>query len=394
MIGDRRIVFAQPLQRSNLCASHRQRRWLTYLSYTQAIRSRVTVNWATVPTVTIDPGQIPPEVEMKAALPNNLGKMSLSGPGRLDEAGLAEFRATRRLQELVFELARTLTRDYVTQPRCLVPAHVLFPQLVPIIERYLRDNVKVKAPGDKKDVFLSPYFGWVSERLVEAIQPDTSQGEAPEVPRYETSRGPGSTAEVDTWTSRDVREVVKSHVNYVVADTKKVGTGHRVLPRQEPLCSGIREKCGSRICNPVSAQRANAGRYRSWRLTGDSRRRRLCMGGCLGDVRSVEGFRAVMTTEESLGEWPRGCCSRSLIRSTHQHTCDGPGPRHARLRAAPRGPATARVTVGVVTDWLWQTPLRFFRQRPSPNPCGNDTIRRRASGVNVITNGSCLAEPL
>ena len=221
MIGDRRIVFAQPLQRSNLCASHRQRRWLTYLSYTQAIRSRVTVNWATVPTVTIDPGQIPPEVEMKAALPNNLGKMSLSGPGRLDEAGLAEFRATRRLQELVFELARTLTRDYVTQPRCLVPAHVLFPQLVPIIERYLRDNVKVKAPGDKKDVFLSPYFGWVSERLVEAIQPDTSQGEAPEVPRYETSRGPGSTAEVDTWTSRDVREVVKSHVNYVVADTKR-----------------------------------------------------------------------------------------------------------------------------------------------------------------------------
>ena len=33
MIGDRRIVFAQPLQRSNLCASHRLRRWLTYLSY-------------------------------------------------------------------------------------------------------------------------------------------------------------------------------------------------------------------------------------------------------------------------------------------------------------------------------------------------------------------------
>ena len=33
MIGDRRIFVAQPLQRSNLCASHRQRRWLTYLSY-------------------------------------------------------------------------------------------------------------------------------------------------------------------------------------------------------------------------------------------------------------------------------------------------------------------------------------------------------------------------
>ena len=32
MFGDRLICFAQPLQRSNLCASHRQRRWLTYLS--------------------------------------------------------------------------------------------------------------------------------------------------------------------------------------------------------------------------------------------------------------------------------------------------------------------------------------------------------------------------
>jgi len=41
------------------------------------------------------------------------------------------------------------------------------------------------------------------------------------VPRYETSRGPGTTADVDYWTSKDVREVVKSHLNYVVADTRK-----------------------------------------------------------------------------------------------------------------------------------------------------------------------------
>jgi type III restriction enzyme len=40
------------------------------------------------------------------------------------------------------------------------------------------------------------------------------------VPRYETRRGPGSTADVDYWTTRDVREVLRSHVNYVVADTR------------------------------------------------------------------------------------------------------------------------------------------------------------------------------
>ena len=30
MIGRRLIFFDKPLQRSNLCASHRQRRWLTH----------------------------------------------------------------------------------------------------------------------------------------------------------------------------------------------------------------------------------------------------------------------------------------------------------------------------------------------------------------------------
>jgi len=47
------------------------------------------------------------------------------------------------------------------------------------------------------------------------------EGEAAELPLLEASRGPGSTAEVDFWTSRDVREVMKSQVNYVVADTKR-----------------------------------------------------------------------------------------------------------------------------------------------------------------------------
>ncbi len=44
---------------------------------------------------------------------------------------------------------------------------------------------------------------------------------SPEVPRYEVNRGPGSSAEVDFWTSRDVREVTHCHVNFVAADTKK-----------------------------------------------------------------------------------------------------------------------------------------------------------------------------
>lgn len=189
--------------------------------YTQAIRNRVTAEWSRIPALTLEPGRIPSEVEVKGLNVNNRGRPSLSGPGRLDQVSLEEFRAKRRLQELTFDLARTLTRDYKAQPHCSVPPHVLFPQVADIVQRYLQEKVRVQRPSDVKDLFLAPYYGWVIERLVENIHGDVSQGESPEVPRYESSRGPGSTSDVDFWTSREVREVNRSHLNYVVAGTKR-----------------------------------------------------------------------------------------------------------------------------------------------------------------------------
>ena len=189
--------------------------------YTQAIRNRVTVDWQRVAPQVLEPDRIPPEVEVKGLHVNDQGRLSLSGPGQMRGITLAEFRAKRRTQELVFDLARTLTQAYVGQSQCAIPAHKLFPQLASIVHIYINKKVAAPPPSDKKDIFLDPYYGWVVERLLEAIRPDASQGEAPEVPRYETVRGAGSTADVDFWTSREVREVVKSHLNYVVADTKQ-----------------------------------------------------------------------------------------------------------------------------------------------------------------------------
>jgi len=189
--------------------------------YQQAIRNRVTVDWGSLARVTLDPHQIPPDAEMKANIPNNQGRPSLSGPGKLERVDLSPFRKERRMQELVFEMAKDLTREYTSQPYCEVTPHVLFPQLRVIVEKYLNEKVRPVKPAELIDVFLSPYYGWVIERLNEAIKPDTSQGELPELPKVERNRPDGSTQDVDYWTSKDVREVIKSHLNYVVADTKK-----------------------------------------------------------------------------------------------------------------------------------------------------------------------------
>ncbi len=189
--------------------------------YTYAIRNRIMVDWENFPPVILDPNKIPPEVEVKGLNVNNRGRLSLSGPGKADLVKLKEFRAKHRVQELEFELARALTKDCLDAGQCKVPAQALFPQLLQIVHRYLHEFIRVYPPNDLKDIFLSPYYGWVVEKLVEAIRPDTASGESPEVPRYEANRRPGSTRDVDFWTSREVREPTKSHLNFVVADTRK-----------------------------------------------------------------------------------------------------------------------------------------------------------------------------
>lgn len=190
--------------------------------YTQAVRNRVTVDWEneqSVPVLELDPLEIPPEVQVKGAIHSASGRPTLMGPGKLEDVTLNPYRKGRRFQELVFDLACGLTRSYVAGGHCHVPAQVLFPQLAGIVNQYLRTKVVVRQPAELIDVFCSPYYGWVVERLTAAIRPDTTQGEAPEVPRYEANRGPGSTDDVDYWTSRKPEEAVRTHLTGVVPDT-------------------------------------------------------------------------------------------------------------------------------------------------------------------------------
>jgi type III restriction enzyme len=187
------------------------------VGYQMGVRNRITTaEWSTVPTITLDPQDVPPTAGMAAALMTK--RPSVNGPGGVSLATLQAFRAAHREQELAFQMAADLTRLYAAQPSCEVPVHVLFPQVLRIVQRYLAEKVRPLTPFERVDAFLSPYYGWIIERLLQAIRPDEEAGEAPEVPEVDEDR-PLRTADISVFTAKDVREAVKCHLNYVVHDT-------------------------------------------------------------------------------------------------------------------------------------------------------------------------------
>ena len=182
--------------------------------------SRVEMNWAVVPQLTIDPTRIPPEVQMKAGLPTNQGRPTLYGPGKLDLATLAAYRQQHRLQTRVAEAAKELLKTYAGHADAHTPAPhpaVLYPQFVKLINHFLDQLVSAPFPATKADVFLAPYYGWMFERLLAGMR--RADG-ATERVRLEQSRGAGTTSDVEYATRKEPFAVQKSHVNYVVPDSQ------------------------------------------------------------------------------------------------------------------------------------------------------------------------------
>lgn len=185
--------------------------------YRQCVRRRIICDIETLPALQLDGVRIAPEVEMKAGLQNNIGRPSLHGPGGIELASLEEFRGRKRLQERLYEMTAALAKDYSKNAECELPRGALFTQLYPIVRAYITGRIRAIAPAEVMDAFLSPYYGWIIETLRENLRADAAD-ESPELPIYETSRGDGSSGDVDFYSARELYPLQKSHVNAMVAD--------------------------------------------------------------------------------------------------------------------------------------------------------------------------------
>src|SRR5207247_5642323 len=123
---------------------------------TRRITAQVHVAWDRVPELRLDPSEIPDETLVKALTTDRAQGISLLGPGAPEHITLDAWRTTKRLQELEFVLARTLTRRYADDPACTVPAQVLFPQMLGILHRFVEARVAPGGRRNRQDVFREP----------------------------------------------------------------------------------------------------------------------------------------------------------------------------------------------------------------------------------------------
>jgi type III restriction enzyme len=96
---------------------------------------------------------------------------------------------------------------------------LLFPQVLRFAQEYLERRIELAPGAAKEEVALENYRQPITVRLLAAIEPDTSAGEPPILPRIERHRPTGGTSEVLFRTTRPAKETAKSHVSHVVLDS-------------------------------------------------------------------------------------------------------------------------------------------------------------------------------
>jgi type III restriction enzyme len=236
-----RLALANPLPPSTLVQALPSRKGheITFPrveGYVVDVRARIRCDVEKVPELKIEPQIEPTQVVTRTKMgwtPARSAAQTTTGAG--ETLTREQFYAEHRLQRTAFEVARDITEVLAggqismgmePAPKKLQDgARLLFPQVLRIVQEYLECRIEAAPDARKEEVALSKYRDHVVSRLLDAIEPDTSAGEAPILPRIERFRPTGSTADVQFRTSKPCKETWKSHVSHVVLDSIEFGEG-------------------------------------------------------------------------------------------------------------------------------------------------------------------------
>jgi len=189
--------------------------------YVFDVRQRIRLNLKDVPYLQIGPTEEPTEVIAKPQVCYRIGRPDRLGPGPEVIHDRNPFHREKRLQATVYEIAAELTRRLKEKSDEWIARHILFPQVLDAVWRYLEERVVDIGDAPLEDIALLKYKQRIIERLTEAIEPDTEAGEPPILPILERFRPVGSTSEVLFRTVRPCVGTTKSHISHVVLDAPR-----------------------------------------------------------------------------------------------------------------------------------------------------------------------------
>lgn len=160
--------------------------------------------------------------ELKTIIENEPTEVTSSGViGEESFENLEKIRE-RREGEVIMRLSKALLKRYYTDAEG-AEKYWLFPQLQKIAGEYVKNYVVLKDRMFIGYLSVGEYFSGALTKIQQAIICENLEDQKNKkiLPILAPYDAVGSTRYVDFLTTKEVRDTVKSHINYVVADTEE-----------------------------------------------------------------------------------------------------------------------------------------------------------------------------
>jgi type III restriction enzyme len=182
---------------------------------------KVAVNWDRLGDLVLDPDSVPDSALLRGLVVHD-GRLLPYGPGVPAHVNLDNWRKGIRVQQVAFELARTLTQKWQEDRGTEIPVHRLFPQMLETATKFIETRVECVGSRQKQDMAINPYFGKAVAMLTNAMEVVDDRGESQERAVIASgAAGIRSTRMVSFHTGKaiDEEKVKKCHLNAAVFDS-------------------------------------------------------------------------------------------------------------------------------------------------------------------------------